>query len=852
MLQKIAIFFTLILAILSVNAQNVEGFVMDEENVSMPGVRVSVKDDERTAMTNIEGKYNIGLDEGTYELIFTLFGFKTKTVQVTIRDGETVQKNIYLETDSQELEELVIKSSGKNPAYQIIKKVIDNKEKFRFSVPEYKAEIYIKAENKIDRKAPKQKEVDDLYEEETEEDYNLTEEEKKRKNQQLINKLAQNQNLAEINLELHFRAPDNYKEIRNAVDKYGNTRDLYYLSTVGTHYDFYENLMKLRDLSETPLISPLSNTAILSYKYKLLKEYLDSSSNEILYKIKVSPRKRGNATFSGYLIVADSIWNVREIEMTIDKGNMYQYDKFTIYQKFKQVESSWIVEKQEFTYFEKSGGDKINGKTEVNYLSYDFNPRFEKKHFNNELGITTEEAYERDSSYWDNARPEPLTKEQQRYIFVQDSIYEFYNSEEYLDSLDSITNKITFWKVAWFGIDQVKRDKMVRYRFGSLAQWVKPVYIGGPRVGPDFSFRKKWENERFLFGYSRLHMGLRNKDLKGNIYLQYYFNPKKQSYLFGGVGHDFNTVTVNDAILNMVMRSNFITSTYWQGGYGTEFINGLYFRGRVSFEDKQPITGLEFGSFMDNFIPPQDNLPLDFDAFQGIRTTLTLSYVPFQKYITEPKRKVVLGSSWPTIYASWTKGWKNVLKSDIDFDYLLVGIRQKFAIGTFGNSQYHVKSGKFINQNIVNFQDMKLHQRSNKWLYSTTMYAFQNLPFNFPTFDWYFEAHYKHEFNGALTNFIPLVNRLRLRCVASAGTLVIPEYEYQMKELMFGIERVFKIFKQRIGFGVHYFVAQDNWPTTDNIELNLQNLSWNTPLRFTHGIKFSIEEKGRSGKAWNF
>ena len=69
---------------------------------------------------------------------------------------------------------------------------------------------------------------------------------------------------------------------------------------------------------------------------------------------------------------------------------------------------------------------------------------------------------------------------------------------------------------------------------------------------------------------------------------------------------------------------------------------------------------------------------------------------------------------------------------------------------------------------------------------------------------------------------------------------------------MFGIERVFKIFKQRIGFGVHYFVAQDNWPTTDNIELNLQNLSWNTPLRFTHGIKFSIEEKGRSGKAWNF
>ena len=42
--------------------------------------------------------------------------------------------------------------------------------------------------------------------------------------------------------------------------------------------------------------------------------------------------------------------------------------------------------------------------------------------FGNEVSVITQEAYDRDSSFWKHARPEPLTEDQKKVVAYRDSI----------------------------------------------------------------------------------------------------------------------------------------------------------------------------------------------------------------------------------------------------------------------------------------------------------------------------------------------------------------------------------------------------------------------------------------------
>ena len=75
---------------------------------------------------------------------------------------------------------------------------------------------------------------------------------------------------------------------------------------------------------------------------------------------------------------------------------------------------------------------------------------------------------------------------------------------------------------------------------------------------------------------------------------------------------------------------------------------------------------------------------------------LRLQYTPLQRYIREPREKIILGSKWPTFYVSWRKGIPGVLESEVDFDYLEFGIEQELKLGVTGVSKYKYKNRKFF------------------------------------------------------------------------------------------------------------------------------------------------------------
>ena len=219
-------------------------------------------------------------------------------------------------------------------------------------------------------------------------------------------------------------------------------------------------------------------------------------------------------------------------------------------------------------------------------------------------------------------------------------------------------------------------------------------------------------------------------------------------------------------------------------------------------------------TFLDEILT--DIPPIEFTPYQTFFTEFQLSYTPRQKYLSEPNRKVVLGSKWPTFSINYKKGWKDLFTSDVDFDYLDFQIRQDIEFGALGNSKYLFQIGNFTNTRDLRFVDLKRFRESDPILYSDALRTFQALDTSLTTTNLFIEFHHIHHFNGALINNIPLVKKTNVRVVAGGGALWVKENNYRHEEIFAGLERVFKLgARRRLRLGVYGVLSNSNVTKSD-------------------------------------
>ena len=357
--------------------QDISGYVFNINNEPVPFVNIYVKELKTGTSTDPEGRYYLTLETGDYEIVFSSIGYQTKIIKVIIRD-QTLTKNIWLESSSVELDEIIVRAGKKDPAYEIIKKVIDNKKRNLSQVKSSRSNVYIKATEKLNDKKRKHKAENEESEKLSADGVPLDpfEEELKQK-EILMSKL----NMVEIQLLLNYQYPDQYKEERTGYKIYGDKSGLFIPNLGDTDFNFYHNLVDLKGISETPIISPLSRTAILTYKYKL--EDISSENGLLVYKIKVIPRKTGNSNCKGYIFVNDSLWNINRLDLTIHKGGLIFFDDFRVKQNYTQIENNiWVPLRQEFYYEIKQGRFKTyKGNTVIKYSDYQRDYNFPHKFF---------------------------------------------------------------------------------------------------------------------------------------------------------------------------------------------------------------------------------------------------------------------------------------------------------------------------------------------------------------------------------------------------------------------------------------------------------------------------------------
>ncbi|MFN5982176.1 MAG: DUF5686 family protein [Fluviicola sp.] len=816
--KHIILFFSFFLSICLYGQNKLSGQITDEEGMPIPYAQIYVKNNaELRTQADVNGNYSIQLFEGEYFMVYSYSGYTDREAYVIIKLQDEVRNMQLFPKKISEIEEVQVVAKKSNPGREIMLEVVKVREKINPWNYPHSTEVYIMAseviENKI-KEEKKEKANEDPFEAE----------QKKQK------ELAGNLNIAEIKATRDFSPPNKVKETRHAVDIHGNQYNLYYTTTVKSNFNFFENLLHLSDLHENPVTSPVSGPGIISYKYRLEAQYIENGRK--IHKIKIIPRMSSTSTLSGYIYVIDSLWLIQKIDLTMEKGNLLVYDYFNIKQEFSHPgDSMCVLTSQTLTYTNKAKNQSSNCTTIAQFTDYNFNPQFAQKYFNSEVAITTTEAYEKDTSYWNTARPVALTLKEQRNIIVRDSIHDAMNRKEYLDSIDAVFNKVTFLKVIWFGIEHRNRAKKTQWYINSIAALARPLYIAGPRVAPGFSYFKKWKDERTFDSYIETSIGVLNSDIKGSLWTKYVYNPFKLSTIRVNLRHDFDVIVPNDAITQVYKRGNFIQRTSLKIGHQFELFNGFYVDTDADFTERRSLKGYKFLGFFDSLIPNEDFD--DFDSYQALIGTLSLSFTPYQKYMREPYRKVILGSKWPTFYGTYERGIPRLFGSDVDHEHLTLGIFQNFQLGTIGTSSYHIKTATFLSAKNLYNADFKFQRRSDPIWFSNPLFSFQDQDSSLPSRDYFIEAHFIHHDNGAIINKIPYMKKTGIGLVFGGGYLYVHEYNWHHYELLAGLERSFRFSRRRLRLGVYGVLSDGN-----NIEprtafkvsfavLDNRNMKWN-------------------------
>ena len=768
------IFFIFLFLSASVTAQShkVYGKITNTKLEPLAFASIEVKELKSGAVTKDDGTYELLLDEGKYDLVATMIGYKP--ILITVIVGKTdVRKNIILEDeDSKGLAEVVIK--GKDHAEEIIRNVIRNKDKIMGAAGAYSCKIYIKAVQE-DSLLKERKRIN---KDDTTKDANED-----------LKRMA----MSEVALNYDYESPLRTKEERTGVTKGKKADGLFYLTTTDGDFNFYNNLVKVPAVSQVPILSPVSYSGLIAYKFKTVE--IKKEGSQKIYVISVKPRQLSNATVEGEISIADSSWVILQTKFSFPKYHLPEYDFFQVEQRYDFVnKKAWMITHQQFTYFSKSGKQKLSGTTIVDYKDFELNKTFGRKYFGVEVSATAHSAYERDSSFWQTIRTEPLTKKEIRYIRYKDSIYTATHTEIYLDSVDRVINKITPKKLLITGLTFNDHEKERRWYIGSLAQLYQPFQFGGTRISLFFDYSKTYKSRKAIFLRNNLSYGIRNHDVNGNISFTKLYNPFNRSYYHITLERNFEFIFQGDAWINMLKRSNIYLKNGLGIGHSFEIVNGLYLFTDMNAAFRRSVSDYKINSKVDSLFGDilEDNQPVYFEPYNAVYGQVRLEYTPRQRYIREPKEKIILGSKWPTFYTSWRKGIPGLMKSKVNFDYLEFGMQQEIKLGLAGVSSYTIKSGSFLSRQDLRLVDYKFQRQGDPFLFLNPREAFQALDSTFAVFNRFYEAHYIHEFNGAIINKIPLLRKLELREVAGAGFLIAPERNLRYAEGFAGIERVIK------------------------------------------------------------
>ena len=273
----------LLVSALPLAAQTLSGRVTDENTgEALPFASIYLQQNGTGATTNAEGRYELKLRSGRNTLVFQYLGYQTQVIEV---EGGRGSMDVRLLPEALDLEEVQVISGAEDLSYSVIRRAIAKADYHRNQVDSYSADVYLKGIGKVDkipgllkRLAPK---------EEREE----------------IEEVVGRNFTSETTSRISYERPNTFKE--EVVSRYVVGEEDFSVSGY-VFSSFYQPEV-------ADIVSPLSPRAFAYYKFE--HEGVFGDHGELINKIKVIPRSRGEGVFEGYVYIVQGDWSLHSLDL---------------------------------------------------------------------------------------------------------------------------------------------------------------------------------------------------------------------------------------------------------------------------------------------------------------------------------------------------------------------------------------------------------------------------------------------------------------------------------------------------------------------------------------------------------
>lgn len=844
--------FLLLLAMLFLCApaycqqSGVHGTISDETGIPLSFATIFVKQLGTGTTANVDGFYEILLPEGRYELVFQHLGRKSEVRLVEIKQGLT-ELNITLVPQEILLQTVTVNADDEDPAYSIMRKAIAKANYHRNALDSYSAKVYIKGAGKLKdypwlaKKALEKEgiEKDRVFISESVSEIKFTRPNKFEEKVISIRSDGKDNNTSPNGYIFgSFYEP----EVAGTISPLSPKSFSYYrFEYLGTFKDREYEVSRIKvtprskgdnvvdgmifivenDWSIHSLDIHTIKMGIHIYMKVMCGPIEDKAWLPVSHQFKVEGKIFGFefeynylASVSNYKIAVNPEIYTEKIEVIDEKKD--QSLAREIEEKQKEIRKNNPPPGKNQALQERlAAGEEITRKELKTIVkTYEKEERKQQKEPEvlSDVSFKIDSAaYKKDSLYWAEVRPIPLTREEIKGYEKSDSISVVERAKAEGDTLKRSKHKgFQPWDIligdhykvgkhANFriytpmgGFNTVEGFNLIyRVAFGTILQDTnKTRFTIRPLVRYAFAREK-------LSGY--LNFSLRNNnyrlDLNGGRYVSQYNHDDP----ILPIVNTFTTLLLEKNLMKIYERDfldlryrkkinpYFSISSNWSWSDRSELMNNTDF----TLVDRKSIEG-----YTPNRPFSEEAIDTSFPAHQALTGSLGITARPWLKFRMRNGHKNEINSSSPTISFDYRKGFDDVLGSDIQFDQIELGLKHEFKVGVKGNVDFWLRGGMFLNSDKMYFMDYK-HFLGNQTPFSTNdpVGSFRLLDYyRFSTADKYFSANAHYQFRKFLVTTIPVVRLAGIRENVFVNYLATPTSE-NYTELGYSIDGILRIFR---------------------------------------------------------
>ncbi|MFT4033357.1 MAG: DUF5686 family protein [Siphonobacter sp.] len=738
----------------------VKGVITDAKtNETLPYVTVVIPGTTIGNLADVDGNYTITLPAGQTRIKFTYIGYVS--IEKTITPGKNQVLNIKMDVDASLLKEVVVKGKGRyrnrdNPAVQLIRQVIENKEKNQMGLYEYvQYEQYEKISLSLSNLSDRFKEKRIF------------------RNYQFLFKEQDSSSIGGKNMlpaylqeklsEVYYRKNPYAKKMKVMAQRRAEF-DARFIDNDGlsTYFNrLYEDInIYDNDISIATnlFLSPIANNSPTFYKF-FISDTIKTHEPKLI-ELSFVPRNKTDMLFEGKLFVTlDGNYAVQNAYLTVNKDiNLNFMRDLEARLEFEKSEDgryhpSKTTLAMEFSLNKQGGG--LFGQRIVNFGHYTINKAAPDSVYSGPAEVFVNPSNNKNEAYWKNVRPIPLEK-------MESDVYRNVDTLQTISSFKRVMDIATIFLAGYKTFDKFE-------------------------IGPANTFYSFNPVEGF-----RLRLGGRTtQNLSKRLYFETYgaygFKDEKWKYFFSGTyslsnksvyhfplnyirasfqrdtkipGQELQFVQEDNFLLSFKRGQNnrWLYNDIYKFEYVREFQNHLSYKIGFNHWKQWPAGILKYERFDD------EGTLSDVRNLTNTEFNFELRYAPNEQYYQGKLYRTPLFNRYPVFTLRYNMGLKNVFQSENSYQTVIGNVFKRFYLSQFGYIDMTTEGGYIFGNNIP-FPLLAIH-RANQ------TYAYQLNSFNLMNFMEFVSDHYvsvmaDYYLNGFLFNKVPLLKKLKLREVVA-------------------------------------------------------------------------------------